>query len=74
MKSINDDPRDKQGQNKGNDSLTSSDADSEQLSDEERRHRARNYKSGEDDIEGPNYDEYSEGEDGDTSLNAGIFK
>lgn len=43
-------------------------------SDSDQRHRARNYKNGEDDIEGPDFNKNSEGADGDTTVNAGIFK
>ncbi len=43
-------------------------------SESDRRHRARNYMNGEDDIEGPDFKEDSEGADGDTTSNAGVFK
>jgi len=73
MKNIEIDPRTKQDQKRDN-SSDDTDDDKELGSDEEQRHSARNYKGGPDGIEGPNYDQYSEGEDGDTSVNAGIFK
>jgi hypothetical protein len=36
--------------------------------------RSKNYKGGTDTVNGPNYDEKSEGADGDTSSVAGVFK
>jgi hypothetical protein len=36
--------------------------------------KSKNYKGGEDTVNGPNWDKDSEGADGDTSQNAGVFK
>ena len=36
--------------------------------------KSKNYKGGDDTVNGPNYDELSEGADGDTSAVSGVFK
>jgi hypothetical protein len=36
--------------------------------------KSKNYKGGKDTVNGPNYDEKSDGADGDTSSVAGVFK
>jgi hypothetical protein len=36
--------------------------------------KSKNYMEGDDDVNGPNFDKDSEGADGDTTVNAGIFK
>jgi len=36
--------------------------------------KSRNYMEGDDDVNGPNFNEDSKGSDGDTTENAGIFK
>jgi hypothetical protein len=36
--------------------------------------KSKNYKGGDDSVNGPNYDKLSEGADGDTSSTAGVFK
>jgi hypothetical protein len=59
MKSINDGPGQKQGQNKSNTSKT---ADNEKSSNKGK------------DATGPNWDKKSKGGEGDTGQNAGVFK
>ena len=75
MENNSEDPRNKQDLNKTNDPTTGSNQnETASGSDSELRHKARNYKNGEDDIEGPDFDKESKAADGDSTVNAGIFK
>lgn len=75
MENNSEDPRNKQDQNRTNDpAAVSNQNETAPGSDSERRHKARNYKNGEEDIEGPDFDKESKAADGDSTVNAGIFK
>lgn len=75
MKNDSEDPRNKGDQSKINTSSNASNSDNNKSeSESERRRRARNYNNGEDDIEGPDFNRESKASDGDTTVNAGIFK
>jgi hypothetical protein len=66
MKNMNDDPNQKQGQNKNN---TAGQANKSTGKD-----KSKYYKEGDETATGPNWDKESKGTEGDTGQNAGVFK
>jgi hypothetical protein len=71
MKSSETDPKEKQDKNLEDASETNKTDENGAFID---NGKSKNYKGGDDPVNGPNYDEESEAADGDTSSTAGVFK
>ena len=74
MKSMNEGPDKNQETNKGNLSSTQSNLQKKDVYSNKDSDKTRNYMEGDDNVNGPNWDKLSTAADGDTTVNAGVFK
>ncbi len=74
MKSVNHDPGKKQGQNQGNHPSANLKTGKKSVYSDVDSDRSRNYKGGDDPVNGPNWDLPSRDEDGGTGANTGFYK
>jgi hypothetical protein len=76
MKSVNEGPLKKADKNKDDPAKPFPNAEKESAAEVNKpeNDKVRNYMEGDDDVNGPDLDQGSKAEDGDTSVNAGVFK
>jgi hypothetical protein len=71
MKNINADPSKKDGKTKDASDINKTDKNGAYV---DKDGKSKNYEGGEATVNGPDYDKMSEGVEGDTGENAGVFK